>query len=59
MTPIQFVPIGIAEPLRVFEEKGEIIILNDLGEDVTNLYDIKKVHRGQTTTVVVKIKKTS
>lgn len=59
MTPIQFVPIGIAESIRVFEEKGEIIILNDLGEDVTNIYDIKKVNRGQTTTVLIKIKKTS
>ena len=58
MTPIQFVPIDISEPIRVFEEEGKIIILNDLGEDVTTNYDVKKVKRGQTETVLIKIKKT-
>ena len=59
MTPIQYIPIDITEPIQVFEEKGEILILNETGEDVTNMYDIKKFKRGQTETVVIKIKETT
>ena len=58
MTPIQFVPINISEPIQVFEkEGGEIVILNEKGEDVTKKYVVKTVKRGQTETVVVQEKK--
>ena len=57
MTPIQFVPIDIVDPIQVFEIEGKIIILNDAGEDVSNNYDFKKEKRGQTETVLIKIKK--
>ena len=58
MTPIQFVPINISEPIQVFEkEGGEIVILNEKGEDITKNYVVKTVKRGQTETVVVQEKK--
>ena len=57
MIPIQFVPVNVDENLFVFEKDRKIIILNELNEDVTHFYEIKVEKRGNTETVMVKLKR--